>query len=65
MSDNDLRQRIKVLKAFYDIPYKDIANYFNMKYNSFHSWLKGYYNFKAYRLINYYHIIDNIESLVH
>lgn len=62
MTDKELRYKVRALKAFYNVPYKDMADYFNITYNSFCSWLHGYYNFKATRLPELYKKINEIES---
>lgn len=42
---NDLRKKVKLVKALYDIPYKEIAEYIDLPQKSFYNWLKGYYEF--------------------
>ena len=40
-----LRNQVKIMKALYgDIyTYQDIADYLDIKINSFYNWLNGYY----------------------
>lgn len=52
-----LRERIKDLKRYQSISYKEIAEYLEMDYNTFHHWLKGYFNLKQYNL-------DRLNSIV-
>lgn len=40
-----LRKRVKLLKANQDIKYLEIAEYLEVKPNSFYNWLKGQYDF--------------------
>ena len=39
-----LRKECKLLKAIQGISYKEIAEYQEIKQDSFHSWIKGYYD---------------------
>lgn len=36
-----LRKECKTLKAFQGVAYKEIADYLEIKQNSFYSWLNG------------------------
>lgn len=40
-----LRKKVKLLKANQDIKYLEIAEYLEVKPNSFYNWLKGQYDF--------------------
>lgn len=40
MQDN-LRKEVKLLKALQSISYTEIADYLEIKKNSFYNWLKG------------------------
>lgn len=42
--DNILREQVKELKIKQDIMYKEIAEYLEIKPNSFYNWLKGQYS---------------------
>lgn len=44
MHNEELRKKVKELKAFQDVNYKEIAEYMEMNRNAFYNWLKGYYN---------------------
>lgn len=39
-----LRRKVKELKVYQDISYKEVAEYLEIQRNSFYNWLKGYYN---------------------
>lgn len=43
MNDN-LRLSVKELKMMYGVNYNEIAEYLEIKRNSFYNWLKGYYD---------------------
>ena len=42
--NEELRERVKLLKALQNISYKEMAEYLEIKQDSFYCWLKGYYN---------------------
>ena len=46
MQEN-LRNKVKLLKALQGVSYSEIADYLEMHRNSFYNWLKGYYNLSA------------------
>lgn len=57
-----LREQCRLLKALQNIRYKEIAEYLEIKQDSFYSWLKGYYNLsdeKQHRLIE---ILSNLKE---
>lgn len=43
MQEN-LRKKVKLLKALQNVSYREIAGYIDINRNSFYNWLKGYYN---------------------
>ena len=43
--NDELRRKVKELKVYQDITYKELAEYLEIQRNSFYNWLKGYYNF--------------------
>lgn len=47
--DDILRNECKYLKCYQGITYKEIAEYLEVRQDSFYSWLKGYYNFSIER----------------
>ena len=38
-----LRKEVKLLKALQGISYKEIAEFLEIRQDSFYNWLKGYY----------------------
>lgn len=61
MNDN-LRREVKLLKALSDISYKEIAEYLEIRQDSFYSWLKGYYDFGTVRTQRLQEIIANLKE---
>ncbi len=39
-----LRKECKMLKALQGVSYKELAEYIDIRQDSFYSWLRGYYN---------------------
>ena len=39
-----LRNQVKMLKVIQGVKYKEIADYLEIRQDSFYNWLKGYYN---------------------
>lgn len=56
----ELRKKVKMLKALQDISYLEIAEYLEINKNSFYNWLKGYYNLSA---DNTNRLIDIINTI--
>jgi len=42
--NDKLRKEVKLLKALQGISYKEIADYLEIRQDSFYNWLKGYYD---------------------
>ena len=59
---NDLRQRIKLLKATQGISYKEIAEYLELPPNSFYSWMNEQYEFSQEREQRLKEIIDTLKE---
>ena len=62
MQDN-LRKQVKMLKAFQNITYTEIAEHLEINRNSFYNWLNGYYNLsteKEQRLIEILNLISEV-----
>ena len=57
-----LRNECKLLKALQNISYKEIADYLEIKPDSFYSWLKGYYQFGEHKQRRLAEIITNIKE---
>lgn len=47
ISDNALRNEIKLLKAFQGINYKDISQKLGIKQRSFYAWIKADFNLSS------------------
>ena len=48
MNEN-LRKEVKLLKALQGISYKEVAEFLEIRQDSFYNWLKGYYEFSDER----------------
>ena len=44
-----LRKEVKLLKALQGIRYKEVAEFLEIRQDSFYNWLKGYYEFSEER----------------
>lgn len=44
-----LRKEVKLLKALQGISYKEVAEFLEIRQDSFYNWLKGYYEFSEER----------------
>ena len=44
-----LRNEVKLLKALQGISYKEVAEFLEIRQDSFYNWLKGYYEFSEER----------------
>ena len=47
--NENLRKEVKLLKALQGISYKDVAEFLEIRQDSFYNWLKGYYEFSEER----------------
>ena len=41
--NENLRKEVKLLKALQGISYKEVAEFLEIRQDSFYNWLKGYY----------------------
>ena len=57
-----LRKKVKELKVYQDISYKEVAEYLEIQRNSFYNWLKGYYNLNEENQKRLQQIIDNLKE---
>ena len=57
-----LRKECKLLKAIQGVSYKEIAEYLEIKQDSFYCWLKGYYNLGDKKISQLKEIINNIKE---
>ena len=60
--NNELRKQVKLLKALQGISYKEIAEYLEIKVDSFYSWLRGNYDFSEKRLSILQNVITNVKE---
>ena len=57
-----LRKKVKELKVYQDISYKEVAEYLEIQRNSFYNWLKGYYNLNEENQQKLQQIIDTLKE---
>ena len=57
-----LRKECKLLKAMQGISYKEIAEYLELKQNSFYCWIKGYYDLGENKQRQLKEIISNLKE---
>lgn len=58
----DLRVEVKLLKALQGVSYKEIAEYLEVKQDSFYSWLKGNFEFGEEKELLLKEVITNIKE---
>lgn len=58
-----LRRKVKELKVYQDISYKELAEYLEIQRNSFYNWLKGYYNLSEEKQQQLTDIINNLKEI--
>lgn len=63
MNNEILRKQVKELKIYQNISYQEIAEYLEIKRNSFYNWLKGYYNLSEYNQRKLAEIIGNLKEI--
>lgn len=59
--NNELRQKVKIIKALNNISYKEIATKLNINANSFYNWIKGQYDLSEEKQRKLYYIIENLQ----
>lgn len=57
-----LRKECKLLKAIQGISYKELAEYLEIKQDSFYCWLKGYYDLGDKKAQHLKEIIVNLKE---
>lgn len=57
-----LRKECKLLKAMQGISYKEIAEYLELKQDSFYCWIKGYYDLGENKLRQLKEIVSNLKE---
>ena len=60
MSQEELRKKVKLLKALQGISYKEISEYLDIKTNSLYNFLKGQYNLSYEKASLLEYIISNL-----
>lgn len=63
MHNDKLRKKVKTIKAFQDVSYKELAGYMEMNRNAFYNWLKGYYNLGNEKQRKLNDILDTISEI--
>ena len=63
--NESLRNECKLLKALQGISYKELAEYLEIRQDSFYSWLKGYYDLGEERSKRLQGIITNLKETWH
>ena len=58
-----LRKECKYLKLFQNVYYKEMAEYLEIRPDSFYNWLNGYYNFGEDRQKQLQAIIETIKEI--
>ena len=58
----DLRKRVKILKALQGVQYSELAAYLEIQKKRINKWLKGYYNLSAEREKRLFEIINLISE---
>ena len=61
MQDN-YRKQVKLLKALQNITYTEIAEYLEIKRNSFYNWLNGYYELSNEKILRLIEILNTISE---
>lgn len=60
---NNLRKKVKMLKAIQGVSYSEIAEYLEIHRNSFYNWLKGYYNLSDQKVRRLQEILEDISEV--
>ena len=60
--NNYLREQCKLLKALQNVSYKELAEYLEIKQDSFYSWLRGYYNLSDEKQQRLNEILTNLKE---
>lgn len=58
----ELRKKVKLLKALQNISYAELSEYLEITRNGFYNWLKGYYNLSEEKTKRLIEIIDLISE---
>ena len=60
--NENLRKEVKLLKALQGISYKEVAEFLEIRQDSFYNWLKGYYEFSEERQTRLIEIIGCLKE---
>lgn len=60
--NEELRKKVKLLKALQGITYKEIACYLEIKENSLYNWLRGQYELSTDKTDQLIEIITNLSE---
>lgn len=60
--DNKLRTEVRLLKAYQNITYKELAELLEIRVDSFYNWMNGAYNFGKARQNRLQEIINAIKE---
>lgn len=58
-----LRNECKLLKALQGVSYKELAEYLEVKQDSFYCWLKGYFDFSEEKQTRLQEIVGNLKEI--
>lgn len=61
MNEN-LRKRVKILKALNNVSYKELANYLEISVSGMYAWIEGNYNFGHEKQQRLREILTNLEE---
>lgn len=57
-----LRKEVKLLKALQNVSYKELAEYLEIRTDSFYCWLKGYFDLSYNKQRRLKEIIEDIKE---
>ncbi len=60
--NDEMRKKVKLIKAIQGISYKEIASYLDIKLNSFYNWLRGQYELSDERINQLEDVISNLAE---
>lgn len=63
MEQDNLRKRVRILKALQSVSYKEVSEYLEIHTNSFYNWIKGYYNLSEEKANRLNEILDLISEI--
>ena len=57
-----LRNEVKLIKIYQGVSYKELAEYLDIRQDSFYSWLRGYYNLSDEKQQRLNEILTNLKE---